>query len=247
MSADAALDAIAQRRSQSLTGLVRDELERMILSGELKAGERLNELALASRLGVSRGPVREAARTLERDGLVTCIAHQGVFVRQLSIEEAAELYDLRAVIVGYACGRAAQQVTPDEMAELGTLLRQMDEAAAAEDADAYYGLNLGFHDRLMEISGRGRSAELYQSLVKEAHLYRRRSLMSPEAMRASNAEHRAIFERIAAWRRGGSARRGRAAPSERQAPLARDAAIGGRRSQRRGPLAARNQQREETR
>ena len=84
----------------------------MILSGELRAGERMNELALATRLGVSRGPVREAARTLERDGLVTSIVNQGVFVRQISIEEAAELYDLRAVIVGYACGRLASGSRP---------------------------------------------------------------------------------------------------------------------------------------
>ena len=198
MTATDAISAIAQRRSRSLTGIVRDELERMILNGELKAGERLNEQGLATRLGTSRGPIREAARTLERDGLVTCIANQGVFVRQLSIEEAVELYELRAVVVGYACGRAAERATGPEKAEIRALVDQMDAAASAEDAARYYDLNLAFHDRLMEISRHGKSAEIYQSLVKEAHLFRRRSLLSPAAMRESNSEHATMVAAIEA-------------------------------------------------
>ena len=87
---------IARRRQRTLVLDVRDELERMILDGEFKSGERLDENGLARQLGVSRGPVREAARSLEREGLVDAVANQGVFVRQLAIEDALELYDLRA-------------------------------------------------------------------------------------------------------------------------------------------------------
>ncbi len=65
-------------------------------------------MTLAEQLGVSRGPVREAARSLERRGLVTAVANQGVFVRKLSIDEALELYDLRAMIAGYLCARVAE-------------------------------------------------------------------------------------------------------------------------------------------
>lgn len=195
-TADPATEALTARRTTSLSALAREELERMILTGELKAGERLNEQALATRLGVSRGPIREAARTLERDGLVTCMVNHGVFVRQLSIDEAVELYELRAVIVGYACGRLATQASAAQRGELADLVAAMDTAASAEDAGRYYDLNLRFHDRLMEMSERRRSGELYQSLVKEAHLFRRRSLMSPLAMRESNAEHRRILAAI---------------------------------------------------
>ena len=78
----------------------------MILSGELQAGERLNEQALATRLGVSRGPIREATRALERAGLLTAIVNQGVFVRQLSRDEASEIYDVRGVVFGFACAAA---------------------------------------------------------------------------------------------------------------------------------------------
>lgn len=193
-----ARDAITIRRTNSLASIVRDELERMILTGELQSGERLNEQALAARLGVSRGPVREAARTLERDGLVTSIVNHGVFVRQISVEEAVELYELRAVIVGYASGCLAEKATEDEIAELLDLVDRMDQFAAEPDAEAYFDVNLHFHDRIMEMSGRRRSVELYLSLVKEAHLFRRRSLMSQDSMQKSNAEHRRIVDAIVA-------------------------------------------------
>ncbi len=197
MTTHVATTAISQHRARSLSGLVKDELERRILTGEIRAGERLNELALATTLGVSRGPVREAARMLERDGLVTSVVNQGVYVRQVSVEEASELYDLRAVVVGYACGRLAAQITRAGLAELDTLLGRMDAAAADEDAAGYYDLNLRFHERIMDLSGRTRSADLYRALVKEAHLFRRRALMTVAAMMASNTEHRAIVDALA--------------------------------------------------
>lgn len=198
MKGSAAIAAIAQRRTQSLASMVRDELERMILSGELAAGARLNEQALASRLGVSRGPVREATRALERAGLVTAIPNTGVFVRQISMEEALELYDMRAVIFGFACWRLAGRATQAQKTALRALVRQMDEAIEATDASAYFRLNLQFHDEVMELSGHRRAAGIYESLVKEAHLFRQRSLLTVDAMRQSNAEHARIVEAIEA-------------------------------------------------
>ena len=97
-----AINAVANRRASSLTAIVQSELERMILSGELEPGQRLNEQQLASQLGVSRGPVREALRVLERAGLVTGVANLGMFVRQVGIEEAVEMYEMRGVVFGFA-------------------------------------------------------------------------------------------------------------------------------------------------
>src|SRR5438128_10921969 len=83
---------IALVQSSSLPMLVQKELERMILTGELAIGAKLNEVALAERLGVSRGPVREAFRALEESGLVHLEKNRGVFVRQISVEEADDTY-----------------------------------------------------------------------------------------------------------------------------------------------------------
>jgi DNA-binding GntR family transcriptional regulator len=192
-----AIAAIELRRTQSLTVIVSKELERMILSGELKAGERLNEQALAMRLGVSRGPVREATRALERAGLVTVIVNQGVFVRQIGFEEALEIYDVRAVVTGFACQRLAGRLAPEQEAELADLIGQMDEAIGRGDTTDYYGLNLRFHDAMMTFADHRRAKQVYESLINETHLFRQRALGSRDSMMESNSEHRAILEAIA--------------------------------------------------
>ena len=106
--APTALDIV---RTRSLASLVAQEIERLILAGSLPAGERLNEQQLAARLGVSRGPVREAVRGLERSGLVIAVRNQGTYVRTVSAAEALEIYDLRAAITGLACARLAECAT----------------------------------------------------------------------------------------------------------------------------------------
>lgn len=186
-------------RQRSLVGEVRDELERMILDGELPTGERLNENSLADRLGVSRGPVREAARSLERSGLVRAVANQGVFVRKLSIEEVLELYDLRAMVAGYLCARVAAQGDPTILAVLRDYVSRMQAAADAGDEDGYFTLNLQFHDEIAAAAGSARSAEFYTALGKEVRLMRLRVLTGPAALAVSNQEHDRI---VAAMERG---------------------------------------------
>lgn len=185
-------------RTRSLASLVAQEIEQLILTGALAAGERLNEQALATRLGVSRGPVREAVRGLERTGLVVGVRNQGSYVRQVSAEEALEIYDIRAAITGLACARLAGSATRAQLADLRTLVKRMDEARRGEDAPAYYAANLDFHAALLAHGGGPRARRLYEELGNELHLFRRRALVQPENMRQSNAEHAAILRAIAA-------------------------------------------------
>jgi len=185
-------ESFKRLRKRSLVGEVRDELERMILEGELQAGERLNEINLADRLGVSRGPVREAARSLEREGLITAVTNQGVYVRKLSMEDALELYDLRAMIAGYLCGRVAKRCGAQEKAKLRGYVSRMGDAARAGDEEKYFELNLAFHEELAAISGAERAAELYNSLGKEVQLMRLRVMSGATALDLSKAEHDSI-------------------------------------------------------
>jgi DNA-binding GntR family transcriptional regulator len=184
-------------RTRSLSSLVAQEIERMILAGTIAAGERLNEQALATRLGVSRGPVREAVRGLERTGLVVAVRNQGSYVRQVSAEEALEIYDLRAAITGLACARLAQARNPAQIAALRAMVKRMDAARRADEPAAYYAANLDFHAALLEFGGGPRARRLHEELGNELHLYRRRALVQPENMRASNAEHAIILRAIA--------------------------------------------------
>lgn len=185
-----------RRRQRPLVLEVRDELEHMILNGAIATGERLNENSLAEKMGVSRGPVREAARSLEREGLVTAVANQGVFVRKLSIEESMELYDLRSLIAGYICARLAEIADPEVIGELRAYLDKMDQAIAEEDEERYFETNLEFHDRIAAASGTTRAQTLYVALGKEVRLLRLRVLTGEASLRLSNAEHHRIVDAI---------------------------------------------------
>src|ERR1700712_237809 len=133
-------------QTSSLTSVVQSELERMILSGELAPGAKLTEMALAARLGVSRGPLREAFRMLEEAGLVRTEKNRGVFVRDIPIAEAIEIFDLRAAMDELVGRRLAESVTPAQLKEIRGLVDQMEQAVKAKDARAYHLLNLQFHD-----------------------------------------------------------------------------------------------------
>lgn len=197
---------IALVLSASLPSLVQRELTREILAGALAAGSKLNEAEVAARLGVSRGPVREAFRALEESGLVRFEKNRGVFVRSLSLEEADEIYELRALLDEFAGRRAAKNATPRDVHELESLVERMGAAAARGAADEYFTLNLAFHDRIIALAGNAKLAQLYRRLVNELNLYRRASFEEKGALPASVAEHRAIVASIAAGRSAATGR-----------------------------------------
>jgi DNA-binding GntR family transcriptional regulator len=87
----------------------------MIYSGEVKPGKRLNEVAFAARINVSRGPVREAIRILTGFGLVTPVLNRGAYVRELTVGEMVEISELRAVVFGFISGMAAEQRSPRDV------------------------------------------------------------------------------------------------------------------------------------
>jgi phosphonate utilization transcriptional regulator len=192
--------AIALVQSSSLPALVQQELERMILAGELPAGSKLNEAAIAERLGVSRGPVREAFRALEESGLVRLEKNRGVFVRQIPVEEADEIYELRAVLDEFVGRRLAQSASPEQVRELSARVDRMERAAARGDVETYLDTNVAFHDRLVELAGNAKLLGLYRRLVNELHLFRHASLAQGGVLPISTREHREIVECIAAGR-----------------------------------------------
>ena len=185
-------------QNQSLTMLVQNEIERMIVGGELGAGAKLSENSIAMRVGVSRGPVREALRGLEQTGLVRVEKNRGVFVRQLSLDEADEIYELRATFDQMAGRKLAASITAEQLKELRALTDRMAKAAARDDLDAYYPLNLAFHDALVEYAGNKKMLHTYRRLVNELNLFRRHTLAQRDRLSTSTREHRRIVDAIAA-------------------------------------------------
>jgi phosphonate utilization transcriptional regulator len=191
-------DALELLRSHSLTTLVQRELERRILAGILAPGDKLNEEDIAGQLSVSRGPVREAFRALESAGLVRMEKNRGVFVRQVSIAEADEIYEVRAGLDELIGRLLAQRIKPAEVAELRDLLKKMQQAARARDVEAYYPLNLRFHDRMAEMAGNNTLLSAYRRLVNELHLYRKETLArGADSFPISTREHADIVDALA--------------------------------------------------
>ena len=192
--------AAAARTAPSAHGLahgIGEQLQQMIYSGDIAPGERLNEAALALRMGTSRGPIREAIRMLSGIGLVVAVRNRGVFVREISVREMLEIYELRALLFSNAAQQAAEALNDADRREFELLLDGMDAACEAGDGQRYYVLNLRFHALLLAQWPNQRAQQAYEDHAKELHLYRRRHFNAPLNMRRSNNEHRRIYEAIA--------------------------------------------------
>lgn len=193
-------------RDTSLSKLVRDEVLGLILQGSLLPGARINEQDIASRLGISRVPVREALRELESSGLVVSRKHAGVFVRELDDTEIHSLYDLRALLDGYS-GRCAARLEPRLRGiladELDASITLMQDAADASDVERYYAENLRFHWLMVEATDNLPLADVYRGVVQKLHLARLKNLSEDLGMQASITAHREIAE---AQRSGDAAR-----------------------------------------
>lgn len=188
---------IALLQSSSLTSVVQQEIERRILQGELAPGAKLIEATLAEALGVSRGPVREAFRMLEEAGLVRQEKNRGVFVRSIPLDEAMEIFDLRAMMDEAVGRRLALAITPEQLRRVRAMVEAMEKAVKAGDTDSYHLLNLDFHDTLVAFGGNRKLTSIYRRLINELSLFRRMNLVDAKLLPISAGEHRAIVKAIA--------------------------------------------------
>lgn len=187
------LDALGALRPATLSRAVQAEIARIILSGSFAPGEKLNESAIAERLGVSRGPVREAFQALHARGLVEMVPNRGVFVQRITRHDAVAIYDVRAGIFGTACRLVCERMTNTQSAELNALIAQMDVAGARRDLEAYFPLNIAFHTAIVNGTGNEVLVETYFGLVSRLQLFRARGLVHGGGFESSNIEHRAIM------------------------------------------------------
>ncbi|MGI9347426.1 MAG: FCD domain-containing protein [Gammaproteobacteria bacterium] len=192
MNLDAA-QTLALLKGNSLPSVVQSELERRILAGVYGMGGRINEQALASALGVSRGPIREACRALVSCGLLEFINNRGFFTRRIGDSEAQDIYDLREDLEAAAAGRFAEKCSKTAIAEFSRLITEMDAAVQKEDFDSYYPLNLAFHQTWVAGIGNVRLLQVHRECVRDLHLLRAHGLVQKGGMTCSNREHKAIY------------------------------------------------------
>ena len=185
-----------------------------ILNGRLAPGDRIVEAEIARQMAISRAPVREAIRKLERDGLVRYIPRRGTVVVKLAPEEVHDVYYLRAHLEEYAVRLAALRATDDDLSTLANVIEQMKVCAARDDFQGLIAKDVEFHARICHLSGSKRLPLLWDSLnphswtlltgqktarftlaqIAERHLPILQALRARDADRAAAAIHRHIAE-----------------------------------------------------
>ena len=130
----------------------------LVFAGEIKPGERLSEITVSERLGLSRTPVRAALARLEQEGILEAIPSGGYSVRSFSVADVHDAIELRGVLEGTAARLAAERgVAPSKMAAFNALVSRLDTVVGVPydhiDFAAYVSLNAEFHDMLVRLSG----------------------------------------------------------------------------------------------
>ncbi len=186
--------SVSPLRRQTVTELALEALRDRILRGVYPEGAPLRQDALASELGVSRIPIREALRQLEAEGLVTLSPHHGATVSTLSIEEIGELSELRALIESDLLRRSIPRLTDSDLAGAALTLDSYEAAFAGGDVAAWGALNWSFHSALLAPASRPLTLGIAESLQNQSDRYMRLQLTLTEGQVRASGEHRAILE-----------------------------------------------------
>jgi DNA-binding GntR family transcriptional regulator len=166
-------------------------LREMILDGSVKPGERLNEVFLASSLGISRGPLREAIQRLVSEGLLTVVSHRGAYVRTFSRDEIVELYELRGALELHAVRLACARATGAELDELDAILGDTESRIRASDGKEYP-KEPDFHLRLVLLAGNQALMRSALEVHRQLSLARSMSAKRPRRAREAVAEHSSL-------------------------------------------------------
>ncbi len=194
----AAMPRAAIRDHPSLREVVYRQIKEAIFSGRLEPGRRIVEQNLSDELGVSRSPVREALRRLEREGLVEASPRRGVSVAAPTVREVMHVYTIREVLEGLAARLAACNVDDDAVAAMARILVRMEDAVRRGDIKAASRADTQFHARLLDATDNERLVDLTSQLADLVRRVRAAVLAEPGRAEAVVGEHRAILEALAA-------------------------------------------------
>ncbi len=179
-----------------LRDVVFNTLRKAILTGELKPGQRLMEIHLAKRLGVSRTPIREAIRKLELEGLVTMIPRRGAEVAQITEKSLKDVLEVRraldALCAELACGRIAEE----DKGRLAVACEEFEKATKTKDATIIAKADVALHDIIVEATGNQRLVQLVNNLAEQMYRYRFEYIKDESQHEKLIEEHRMIYESI---------------------------------------------------
>lgn len=179
-----------------LRDVVFNTLRQGILRGELKPGERLMEISLAKRLGVSRTPIREAIRMLELEGLVVMIPRRGAAVAQITKQDLEDVLEVRCSLEELAVELACTRITGNELQNLHRALLDFEDACDNNDITTLAEKDVAFHDIIFESTGNQRLIQLLNNLREQMYRYRLEYLKDKSSHEKLLAEHKTIEKAI---------------------------------------------------
>ncbi len=179
-----------------LRDVVFNTLRQAILRGELKPGERLMEIQLANKLGVSRTPIREAIRKLELEGLVLMIPRRGAEVAEITEKSLRDVLEVRRALEELSVQLACDRITEEQIEELKVAAKEFERVLKSGDVTAYAEADVKFHDIIYFATDNQRLIALLYNLREQMYRYRVEYLKRSEVHEKLLAEHQYIIEML---------------------------------------------------
>lgn len=176
-----------------LRDVVFKTLRQAILRGELKPGERLMEIQLANKLGVSRTPIREAIRKLELEGLVLMIPRRGAEVAEIKEKGLRDVLEVRKALEELSVQLACDRITPEQLCELEETAEEFKRSLRSEDVTEIAQADVKFHDVIYKAADNQRLMQLLSNLGEQMYRYRVEYLKNPEIHEQLIKEHAEII------------------------------------------------------
>ena len=167
-------------------------IRQAIVDGRLAPGQRLTEERLARELGISRTPVREALKVLQSEGLVDAAPNRSATVRAYEPGDLEDIYQLRALLEGYAARRAAGRLSDEKLLALRASCERFEAMSPADDLREVVRENFVFHNTILEAAGSTRLSGMVRQVVELPLVYKSYVWYSPEQARISQHYHRQI-------------------------------------------------------
>lgn len=179
-----------------LRDLVFNTLRQAILTGELKPGERLMEIHLADKLGVSRTPIREAIRKLELEGLVTMIPRRGAEVAQITEKSMSDVLEVRRTLDALCAELACDRITEAGLEDLKQACDHFEQSVAGKDAQKIAQADVALHDIILQATGNPRLIQMVNNLAEQMYRYRFEYIKDYSQHARLVEEHRIIYQSI---------------------------------------------------
>ena len=189
---------MGRKSDEPLVEKIRLHLEEQIIAGRLKPRQRLVEEEIAREMSVSRSPIREALRALEREGLVTLTPGRGACVADLTLEEVDDVYAVRARLGGLLFSLAARSIPDAAVDRLDQVVAEMERVIADSDIQRYFLLDLDFEEQVIEACPNGKLVAVWRNLGRPILRFRYFSLYPPGRLSTSLQYHRDL---VVAFRR----------------------------------------------